>query len=66
MRRQSAPEQLFHEFRLQDHVPNDHPLRQIDAVLLPVMTLIPLVTRKTTISMLKWTSSPPSSVSYQD
>ena len=30
MGRQSAPEQLFYDFRLEDHVPRDHLLRQID------------------------------------
>ncbi len=30
MGRQSAPEQLFYDFRLDDHVPADHLLRQID------------------------------------
>jgi hypothetical protein len=33
MRRQKAPEKLFYQFRLEDHVPADHPLRQLDAVL---------------------------------
>jgi transposase len=33
MGRQSAQEELFYRFRLEDHVPGDHPLRQIDAVL---------------------------------
>jgi transposase len=33
MGRQSTQEQLFYEFRLEDHVPNDHLLRQLDAVL---------------------------------
>jgi hypothetical protein len=33
MGRQSAQEDLFYEFRLEDHVPGDHLLRQIDAVL---------------------------------
>jgi hypothetical protein len=33
MGRQSAQEQLFYEFRLEDHIPHDHLLRQIDAVL---------------------------------
>lgn len=33
MGRQCAQEQLFYEFRLEDHVPNDHLLRQLDAVL---------------------------------
>ncbi|MBV8891149.1 MAG: transposase, partial [Acidobacteria bacterium] len=33
MGRQSADEQLFYEFRLEDHVPDDHLLRQLDAVL---------------------------------
>ena len=30
---QSAPEQLFYDFRLEDHVPDDHLLRQIDRFL---------------------------------
>ena len=30
MGKQAAPEQLFHDFRLDDHVPADHLLRQID------------------------------------
>jgi transposase len=33
MGRQKAPEKLFYQFRLEDHVPADHPLRQLDAVL---------------------------------
>jgi transposase len=33
MGRQDAPEKLFYQFRLEDHVPTDHPLRQLDAVL---------------------------------
>jgi hypothetical protein len=33
MGRQDAPEKLFYQFRLEDHVPSDHPLRQLDAVL---------------------------------
>ncbi|MBV9482935.1 MAG: transposase [Acidobacteria bacterium] len=33
MGRQSADEQLFYNFRLEDHVPDDHLLRQLDAVL---------------------------------
>ncbi len=33
MGRQSAQEQLFYEFRLEDHVPSDHLLRQLDGVL---------------------------------
>jgi transposase len=33
MGQQSAQEDLFYEFRLQDHVPDDHLLRQLDAVL---------------------------------
>jgi transposase len=33
MGRQKAPEKLFYQFRLEDHVPSDHPLRQLDAVL---------------------------------
>jgi hypothetical protein len=31
MGRQSAQEELFYEFRLEDHVPADHLLRQFDA-----------------------------------
>jgi len=33
MGRQSVQEQLFYKFRLEDHVPSDHLLRQLDAVL---------------------------------
>ena len=33
MRRQSAQEQVFYSFRLEDRVPGDHLLRQIDLVL---------------------------------
>lgn len=33
MGKQNAPEELFYRFRLEDHVPADHALRQIDAVL---------------------------------
>jgi|SRR5579863_1008793 transposase len=33
MGRQSAQEDLFYDFRLEDHVPGDHMLRQLDAVL---------------------------------
>jgi len=33
MGRQNAPEKLFYQFRLEDHIPSDHPLRQLDAVL---------------------------------
>jgi transposase len=33
MGRQNAPEELFYKFRLEDHVPADHPLRALDAVL---------------------------------
>src|ERR1700682_1179036 len=33
MGRQNAPEKLFFQFRLEDHVPSDHPLRQLDAAL---------------------------------
>jgi transposase len=33
MGRQSAQEQLFHSFRLEDHIPGDHLLRQLDLVL---------------------------------
>jgi len=32
MGRQDLQEELFYEFRLEDHVPGDHALRQIDAV----------------------------------
>lgn len=32
-RRQQAAEPLFHIFSLEDHVPADHPLRQVDALL---------------------------------
>ena len=28
-----ASEQLFYHFRLEDHIPSDHPLRALDAVL---------------------------------
>ena len=30
---QAAPEQLFYDFCLEDHVPDDHLLRRIDRVL---------------------------------
>ena len=30
---QAAPEQLFYDFCLDDHVPSDHMLRQIDPFL---------------------------------
>jgi hypothetical protein len=33
MGRRSAQEQLFYTFRLEDHIPADHLLRQIDLVL---------------------------------
>ena len=33
MGKQDAPEELFYKFRLEDHVPADHPLRALDAVL---------------------------------
>jgi hypothetical protein len=33
MGRQSTQEQLFHSFRLEDHIPGDHLLRQLDLVL---------------------------------
>jgi len=33
MGRQHAPEKLFYKFRLEDHVPSDHPLRQLNAVV---------------------------------
>ena len=33
MGKQSAQEELFYQFRLEDHVPVDHMLRRIDAVL---------------------------------
>jgi transposase len=33
MGRQTAQEQLFYSFRLEDHVPGDHLLRQLDVVL---------------------------------
>lgn len=33
MGRQNAPEALFYQFRLEDHVPADHPLRALNAVL---------------------------------
>ena len=33
MGRQIAQEELFYEFRLENHVPGDHLLRQLDAVL---------------------------------
>jgi hypothetical protein len=32
MRRQSAQEDLFYEFRLEGHVPDDYMLRRLDAV----------------------------------
>ncbi len=33
MGKQSTPEELFYRFRLENHVPADHPLRAVDAVL---------------------------------
>lgn len=33
MGKQDAPEELFYRFRLEDHVPADHPLRAVNAVL---------------------------------
>ena len=33
MGRQNAPEELFYKFRLEDRIPEDHPLRAIDTVL---------------------------------
>ncbi len=33
MGKQSAPEELFDRFQLEEHVPADHPLRALDAVL---------------------------------
>jgi hypothetical protein len=33
MGKQEAPEQLFYDFRLEDHVPAGHMLRQLDKVL---------------------------------
>jgi transposase len=33
MGKQDAPEELFYRFRLEDHVPADHALRALDAVL---------------------------------
>ena len=33
MGKQSAPEELLYRFQLEDHVPADHPLRALDAVL---------------------------------
>lgn len=33
MGQQNTQEQLFYDFRIEDHVPNDHPLRQLNAVL---------------------------------
>lgn len=33
MGEQTAPEQLFYDFCLEDHVPADHMLRQIDRFL---------------------------------
>ena len=32
MGRQAEPEQLFYDFRLDDHVPADHLLRKIDVI----------------------------------
>jgi transposase len=33
MGKQNAPEELFYRFRLEDHVPTNHPLRALDAVV---------------------------------
>jgi hypothetical protein len=33
MGRQSAPDELFYRFRLEDRIPEDHPLRLLDALL---------------------------------
>ncbi len=33
MGKQDAPEERFYRFRLEDHVPADHPLRAFDEVL---------------------------------
>jgi transposase len=33
MGEQDAPEELFYRFRLEDHVPTDHPLRALDTVV---------------------------------
>ncbi len=33
MGRQNSQEKLFYQFRLEDHVPSDHPLRQLDGIL---------------------------------
>jgi transposase len=33
MGRLNAPEKLFYQFRLEDHIPSDHLLSQLDAVL---------------------------------
>ena len=33
MGRQSAQDQLFYSFRLEDHIPGDHLLRELDQVL---------------------------------
>ena len=33
MGRQSAPEELFYRFRLEDRIPEDHPLRLLHTVL---------------------------------
>lgn len=33
MGHQQAPEELFYQFRLEGHVPVDHPLRKLDAGL---------------------------------
>jgi transposase len=33
MGKQEVPEQLFYDFRLEDHVPAEHMLRQLDKVL---------------------------------
>lgn len=33
MGKQSAPDELFYRFRLEDRIAEDHPLRQLEAVL---------------------------------
>jgi hypothetical protein len=33
MGRQNAPEKWSYQLQLEDHVPSDHPLRQLNAVL---------------------------------
>jgi len=37
---QSAPEQLFYDFCLEDHVPPDHMLRRIDPELMIRMLIV--------------------------